>query len=195
MRHETGEFGELLTQIRAGDALAEEQLWEMVYQEIKNLARRRLGGRPAGTTLSATALVHEVYLKIGDQNALNVKDRGHFMALVCRVMRQVMVQNARYKGAQKRGEFQTPLTLGEPMDHNHSGPVDLIALNRALKDLHEVDPRLVTMVECRFFGGLSAEETARVLDVSVRTVERGWTKAKLYLLKSLRQKKTEAGIV
>ena len=183
----TREFARVLAEFKRGGTEAGERLWSLVYDELHAMAHRRLRRGGPGNTLNTTALVHEVYLKIGKERELGVADRGHFMALACKVMRQILVQNARYHGAKKREAQHLAKTFDDDLTGEEPGEVDILALNQALKDLEAVDKRLVAVVECRFFGGLSAEETATILAVSSRTVERDWIKAKMYLYSMLRE--------
>ena len=181
----TEQFANVLSAAKNGDIAAEGQLWNLVYKELRNLARRRLRNSRPGDTVSTTVLVHEVYLKIGGEKGLAVNDRSHFMALACRAMRQFLVQNARYRNAKKREGDQFPVTFDENIRGLGSEKVDLIQLNSALETLEALDKRMVQVVECRYFGGLSSQETAQALEVSARTVERDWTKAKMYLFQAL----------
>ncbi|MCB1044603.1 MAG: sigma-70 family RNA polymerase sigma factor [Acidobacteria bacterium] len=149
--------------------------WDEIYQELKRLAHRNLYASRPGHTLSTTALVNEVYIKLVKSQELNLADRQHLMALSCKAMRQVLVDYARRKAAQKR---QTDIVVDAPPRLAQS---DLLAVEEALNALAKVDPRLVQLVECRFYGGLSNAETAELMGMSQRTVERDWSRARSYL--------------
>lgn len=152
-----------------------DRTWDDIYLELKRLAHRKLYGMKRSHTLSTTALVNEVYIKLVKGRDLNVSDRNHLLALSCRAMRQVLVDYARHKSAQKR---QLDDQLERPFSVFNT---DLLAVEEALKSLSRIDPRLVQLVECRFYGGLSNSETADLMGTSQRTVERDWTRAKSYL--------------
>ena len=186
------EFIKALTGSKEGDEEAKHKLWTMTYNELKRLARNRLRQSKPGRTISTTVLVHEAYLKLGSSGGLKVEDRSHFLALSCRAMRQILVQYVREKNAHKRMAHQKAVTFEENISGMDPTQINLLAINQVLNELEQVDKRLVQVVECRFFGGLSADETAEVLKVSSRTVERDWVKAKLYLFKALEEPQQEA---
>jgi RNA polymerase sigma factor (TIGR02999 family) len=176
----------LLTAWLNGDAAAGEHLFTTLYRELRVLARRQLGGRQRDGTLDSTALIHEAYLKLLDGSRASVRDRGHFLALASRVMRQVVVDRARRRNATKRGGGR-PLTLVTSPDLGLGGAAeDLLDLDRALRKLEALDPRLARIVDLRFFGGLSAEETAQALDVSTATVKREWVRARAFLYQQIK---------
>jgi RNA polymerase sigma factor (TIGR02999 family) len=153
----------------------------LVYKELRRIAHRRMAGERKDHTLQTTALVNEAYLKLIDFQNVNWQDRVHFFAISAQVMRHILVDFARSRRYQKRGGGAHKVTL----DENWMGPVtpdqDLVALDDALKTLAEVDPRKSKVVELRYFGGLSVEETAEALHVSRRTVLNDWRLAKLWL--------------
>jgi RNA polymerase sigma factor (TIGR02999 family) len=173
----------------AGDRTgAFDRAFSLAYDEVKALARARVGAWASGATLSPTALVHEAYLKV-DRSVPDGgwQDRTHFLAFLGKAMRHILVDHARARQAQKRGGGRRDVTLVTFADRSESpDPVDVLALERALEFLAERDPRLERVVECRFFAGMTTEETAEILGTSPRTVERDWTRAKLYLNELLR---------
>ena len=175
---------ELIRAAREGDREAVDRLFSLAYGELRHLAHlvRRRG---AGETLNTTALVHEAYLKLRPERGLEIEDRAHFTYIVARAMRQVVVDAARRKAADKRGGSDTPVTLDESI---RAAPVrveELIALGDALDELERVDPRKARVVECRFFGGLTVEETAEALGISPPTVKRDWRVARAWLGQAL----------
>ena len=161
-----------------------ESQFATVYDELKRMARSIRAGK-AGETLNATALVHEAYLKLSSSAALEVSDSRHLVAIAARAMRQILVDAARRKGAQKRGGGAALVTLSEDLYRQPLGPGALLALNQALEDLEEADPRKARVVECRIFAGLSNEEIAALLDVSRPTVDRDWRAARAWLATEL----------
>ena len=179
--------GDVTQALRAApsDEEATRRLWTLVYERLHRLAHRALQGERAGHTLSATALVHEAYLRLVDQAQVSWQDRAHFYALACRVMRHVLVDYARQRAAQKREGRRHEVALEEALGLAADRSEDLVALDEALERLSARDPRLGQVVECRFFGGLSSQETADVLGASLRTVERDWSRARTYLYQSL----------
>ena len=182
----------LLMAWRSGDEKALDQLFPRVYDELRHIAHRHLGRERGGHTLGTTALVNEAYLKLVDQTRAQWSDRAHFFAVAARVMRRILVDYARRHQAQKRGGAAQPVSLGDEAIGNASRVADeradmLLALDEALTRLAELDERLSRVVECRFFGGLTEEETAEALSVTARTVRRDWVKAKVWLHQALRE--------
>ena len=177
-----GEVTRLLRQLEEGDRGAVDKLFPLVYDELRRLARgqvRRVGSPP---TLSATSLVHEAYLKLAGGSPLRVESRAHFFGIAARAMRQVLVDQARQRGAKKRGGEWLPTTL---MDGHLAIEVDftdMLALDQAMDHL---DPRQRQIVEARFFGGLEDAEIGQLLGISDRTVRREWVKARAWLVRSL----------
>lgn len=182
---------QLLVDAYAGRPDASDELWAAVYGQLRQIAHRELRG-DQGHTLSTTALVHEAYLKLVDPHRVSPESRTHFFALSCRAMRSILVDYARRRQAQKRGGAQQHVPLEDALVAAESRADELVALDEALNRLATFAPRLVQVVECRYFGGLSVEETASVLGASVRTVEREWTRAKLYLTALLDEGEGEA---
>jgi len=164
-----------------GDGDAAERLWAAVYDELRRIAERELRREAAGRTLSATGLVHEAYLKLVDQDGVSWQDRGHFYGVACRAMRQVLVDRARQRRAQKRGGGERDLTLRSTVAGDGDRAYDLVELDEALDSLGRHDGELARIVELHFFGGLSLREVAEVTGSSLRTAERGWARARAYL--------------
>ena len=177
-----GDVTRLLEAARAGDSQALDQLMPLVYDELRNVARRRLGVERAGHTLRPTELVHEAYLKLAGGAAAAAADRAHFLAIASRAMRQVLVDHARRKKALKREGEWVRTTLGDGNDALEFNPEEMLALDTALEEL---DPRQRQVVEYRFFGGMEEKEIAEVLGVTDRTVRRDWVKARAWLYKTL----------
>ena len=180
------EITQALLDARNGDAEAAGRLWHLVYEQIKSIAHRELRGERTGHTLATTDLVHEAYLKLVDQTRIEWRDRAHFYALACIAMRQVLVEHARRRNAEKRRAQKEKAPLEEALTMAVSRSEELVALDEALERLAARDARLARVVECRFFGGLSVEETARVLGLSERTVVRDWERARAHLYEALR---------
>ena len=170
-----------------GDEVAAERLWAMVYPELQRLAHRELRAEDRGRTLDTNALVHDAYFKLVDQTRCSWRNRKHFFALACKAMRRILVDHARYRNAQKRQAQKHRVTLDEAVVMAEVRSERLLALDEALAQLEEMDERLAQVVECRFFGGLSVVETAELLEVSTRTVERDWQRAQIHLYKALRE--------
>ena len=162
-----------------------DELMPVVYEHLRLIARRQLAIREPGATLSTTGLVHEAYLKLVDQSRIAFRDRGHFFALASVAMRHVLVDRAKARLAQKReGAFQR-VTLDNEHVANEDQPEAMLDISEAVDRLALVEPRLARVVECRFFGGLSEDETAEALGVTTRTVQRDWVKAKMLLRRAL----------
>jgi RNA polymerase sigma factor (TIGR02999 family) len=165
-----------------------DQIVTLTYQELRAIAHRRLAARaPSGGTLSTTALVHEAYLKLADQSRAEWggRDQSHFFALASLVMRHILVDRARERSAQRRGGGGRQITLDDEVIGQGDQSDALLQLNEALEALATVDPRLVQVVECRFFGGLTESEIAAALGVTTRTVQRDWVKARVLLRHAL----------
>ena len=175
----------LLMAWRGGDARALEALMPLVYEELRRLAHRQLGRERPGHTLDTTAVVHEAYLKLADQSRVRWSDRSHFFAVATQAMRRILVDYARRYRADKRDGARERVSLDDAAVVAEERAAGLVALDEALSELAAVDARLSRVVECRFFGGLTEEETAEVLGVTARTVRRDWTKAKGWLSQML----------
>jgi RNA polymerase sigma factor (TIGR02999 family) len=172
---------ELLLELRGGRAGVVDRLYPLVYEELRRIARRALRRERTGHTLGTTGLVHEAYLRLADQTRLEYHDRAHFYGIAARAMRHILVDYARRHGAAKRGGDQRAVVLDEAVLNIEDRAEALLGLDEALKDLEALDPRLGQVVQCRFFGGLTEEETGEVLGVTARTVRRDWLKAKGWL--------------
>ena len=180
-----GEITMLLQQSAEGDREAFQRLIPIVYADLKGIARRRLRRERDDHTLDTTAIVHEAYLQLVPRATATWQDRAHFFAVAARVIRHVLVDHARHRGAEKRGGSAVRISLREDLEGESAATVDLLALDEALESLGERDSRLRDVVECRFFAGMTMEETAEALDVSKRTAERDWTRARTYLYRAL----------
>jgi RNA polymerase sigma-70 factor, ECF subfamily len=165
----------------AGDRSTEEKLWPLVFAELKRLARRHLAHERPNHTLQSGALVNEVFVRLADVNNTQWENRARFFAMCARMMRQVLVDHARAQQSQKRGGGRARISLDEIAVVSESKGIELLALDDALKRLAAIHPRKSEVVEMRFFGGLSAEETAEVLHVSRLTVIRDWNFARAWL--------------
>ena len=170
---------------RAGEPAARETLFPLVYDELRRIAHRQLKRERTGHTLDTTALVHEAYFKLVDQTRVDWADRNHFFAVAANAMRRVLVDYARRYRADKRGAAPRRVSLTDVMLVAEERADTLVAIDEALAELGSIDERLSRVVECRFFGGLTEEETAEVLGVTARTVRRDWTKAKGWLHRTL----------
>jgi RNA polymerase sigma factor (TIGR02999 family) len=176
----------LLARWRGGSDEALHALIPLVYQELHNLAHHYLRAERPGHTLQSTALVHEAYLRLVDQSPLQIKNRAHFVGIAAKLMRQILVDYARSRRAAKRGP-ECKVELDESFDAPQKQGVDVIALDDALSQLSRRDAQQVKIVEMRFFGGLTVEETAEALDVSVATVKRDWSVAKAWLTREMQR--------
>lgn len=165
----------------AGNREDADRLWQLTYNELHRIAERQLMSERADHTLRATALVNEAYLRLVGQSDVDWNSRAHFFGVASRVCRRILVDYARRRNAQKRGGAKARVTLDSSMIALESQSEEIIALNQALERLAALNERLSRVVECRYFGGLSEEETSEVLGVSVRTVRRDWVKAKGWL--------------
>lgn len=171
----------LLTATSEGDLQAASDLMPIVYDELRMLARSYLQRETPGHTLQATSLVHEAYLRLVDQGTTTERTRAHFFSVAARVMRRILVDHARRARAEKRGGEWERLDYDEALLAAEGRHVDLVALDDALHDLARLNPQHSQIVELRFFGGMTTEEVAEVLDVSARTVKREWRMARAWL--------------
>jgi len=169
-----------------GDAAALEKLTPLVYRELRRLAHRYVSAEPYSQSLQTTALINEAYVRLVDARNPHFQDRAHFLGVCARLMRQILTDFARARRAEKRGAATVRLSLEEATELSGEPHADLLDLDDALTRLAEVDPRKSRVVELRFFGGMSAEETAQVLGVSTKTVLRDWQLAKVWLLRELK---------
>jgi RNA polymerase sigma-70 factor (ECF subfamily) len=185
-RHErTRSVTELLTMWSAGDESALAELTPLVHNELHRLARRQMRGERTGHTLQATAVVNEAYLRLVDLSRVRWQDRAHFLAMAARLMRRILVDHARARGSLKRGGAAAAVSFDEAAFVAVESSADLVALNEALDELAAVAVRKSQVVEMRFFGGLTVQETADALGVSPETVLRDWQFAKVWLLRHL----------
>ena len=176
---------ELLARWSKGDSDAREALIPLVYEELRRIARRSLSSQSAAHTLQPTALVHEAYLRLARNQPVEWQNRAHFFALAARMMRQILVDHARKHAAAKRGSNAITI-LADDLPAPSSAPnLDLMALDDAMKRLAELDPRQCRIVELRFFGGLSIDETAEVERISPATTKREWATARLWLHRAM----------
>ena len=178
----------LLQEWRNGSQEALDRLIPLVYAELRTLAARYLSRERAHHTLQTTALVHEAYVKLVDQHSVDWQNRAHFFGIAANLMRRILVDDARHRRRLKRGAGVTPELLDDlpvAADEASLDAVDTIALDRALHELEKFDPGQARLVELRFFGGLTLEETAAVLEVSPSTVKREWAIAKGWLYRAL----------
>ena len=179
------EVTDLLLSWRQGDRDALDRMVPLVYDELRRVARRHLRGEPPGHPLQATALVHEVYLRLVDVERMTITSRTHFFGVAATLMRQVLVDHARRQRADKRGGGATMLSLDEVSPAAQTSSVDVLALDQALDALSSIDGRQCRVVELRFFAGLTIDEAADALGVSPATVEREWALAKAWLYRQL----------
>lgn len=177
----TGEVTRLLVASRKGDPTAFDRLLPLVYDELRRVARRQLSRHRRSVTLEATGLVHEAYVKLADQTRLDATDRGHFLAIAARAMRQLIVDHARRRQAEKRGGKEQPVPLDGLEIAARAEADHLTDVDEALERLAAHSERMARVVECRFFAGYNEEETAEALGTSLRTVQREWQKARAWL--------------
>ncbi len=182
---DTSKITELLEAHAAGENSAMDQLMPLVYEEMQKMAHHRLLGERSGHTLNTKDLVHESYLKLIKFDRIDWKNRKHFFGIASQIMRNILVDYAVKQQAQKRGGKQQRVTLGEADVITEMNVHELLSLHSALKHLEEIDERQVRVVECRFFGGLTIEETAEALDISTPTVSRDWKMARAWLNREL----------
>jgi RNA polymerase sigma factor (TIGR02999 family) len=176
---------DVLTELRSHTQKALDQVVALTYQELCAIAHRRLAARGGGGTLSTMGLVHEAYLKLVDQSRAGWQDRAHFLALASLAMRHILVDRARERSRLKRGGARRQITFDDEALAVEDQPEVLLQLNDALDRLAAVEPRLARVVECRFFGGLTEQETADALRLTTRTVQRDWVKARVLLRRVL----------
>ena len=186
-----GEVTGLLHAYRDGDREAFDRLVPLVYQDLRRIARRQLGGGARGQTLDTNGLVHEAWVKLVEHGGAGYQDRGHFLAVSAVAMRQVIISRARRHAASKRGGGQRPVTLDEGRIALEQQADQLLEIDAALTRLAEHNERLGRVIECRFFAGLSEEETAQALGVSLRTAQRDWMRARAWLREELRGKRPD----
>lgn len=181
---EVGEVTRLLREMGAGDKEAMNRLLPLVYEELRRLAASYFRRERVEHTLQPTALVHEAYLRMVDQRE-PIQSRGHFMALAATQMRRILVDYARLQHAERRGGGAERVLLEDTIGMAGPRPVDVMALDAALGKLEALDPELARLVELRFFGGLTVEETAEVMGNSTATVKRSWSSARAFLRREM----------
>lgn len=182
MANETSfDVADLLAKVRGGSSEAFDDLFPLVYAELRRIASREMRREHQGRTLQTTALVHEAYLRLLRDTTLSFENRAHFLAIAARAMRRVLIDRARARNARKRGGQDVRVPIDDERMAAPDQGVDVEDLDRALERLKGVSPRASRVVELRFFGGLSVEETAAALDVSPATVKREWALARAWL--------------
>lgn len=183
------EVTQLLVRLKSGENEAYDELYPLIYGELRNLAYGHMKRQSADHTLSKTELVHEAYLKMIDQTKINFNDKTHFLAIASKCMRQILIDHARKKHAQKRGGNNKDVTyIDEIFAVQKQKAQELINIDTALKELETLNKRLAEVVEMRFFGEMSIEDTAQALGISKSTVKRDWMKARGWLYKELKGK-------
>lgn len=175
----------LLTAWNQGDAQALDQLMSLAYPELRRIARNYLARRSAAPTLESAALANEAYLKLLHSRGIHCENRAHFLALCAQIIRRILVDHARRHGYAKRGGNAVRVPLDEQQLRTPRQPIDVLELDEALRSLSKIDPRKVRVVELRYFGGLSIDETAEALGISSETAKRDWKMAKSWLYQQL----------
>lgn len=183
---EAQDVTQMLNAISSGDGKAPERLLELVYNELRRLAHGYMKNERSDHTLQATALVHEAYIQLVDWKNVSWQNRAHFFAAAAQMMRRILVDHARERNALKRGGGLRTIALDEAVSFPNQNNVDLIGLDDALLELGSFDPQQARIVELRFFGGLTIEETAHALNISDSTVKRDWQIAKAWLFNRLK---------
>jgi RNA polymerase sigma factor (TIGR02999 family) len=191
-RHSTGVVTQMLQAVSDGDAQAAADLLPMVYSELRELARVQMSKTPPGNTLQPTALVHEAYVRLVGSDEPSWHSRGHFFGAAAQAMRQILVEQARRKASRKRGGGRKRVALEQVEPIIEPPAEDVLALDEAITRLEQADPRQGRIVMLRYFAGLTTEETAAALKISVRTVEREWRFARTFLFTFLEGPKTDA---
>lgn len=189
LKSSTDDITGLLMAWGGGDKAALDRLMPLVYQELRHLARRQMRRERQGDTLQTTALVNEAYLRLVDYERVQARDRNHFLAIAAQAMRRILIERARSRRSDKRGSNPQRISLDEVAELADARAADLLALDEALQALSTIDPRKAQLVELRYFGGLTIEETANVLGVSTPTVERDWHTARIWLHREISQGK------
>ncbi len=176
---------QLLVNWRNGDKAALDEMTPVLYEELRRLARHFLAAERSDHTLQPTALVHEAYLRLIDQRTVDWRNRAHFLGVAASLMRRILINHAEAHKAAKRQGFAEAVTLNDALGMFANPKVDVLELNESLDRLSKLDPRQGKVVELRYFGGLSVDETAEVMGISPATVKREWSTAKLWLLQQL----------
>jgi RNA polymerase sigma factor (TIGR02999 family) len=192
--HDSDGVTRLLVEWQNGDQKALESLIPLVYHELRVIAGGYLSRESPGHTLQSTALVHEAYFKLIGQRRVRWQNRAHFFGIAAQMMRRILIDHARHEAREKRGGSAPKLSLDEAIVAAEIDPdLDLLALDDALTALAEIDPRGARIIELRFFSGLTLEETAEVVGVSIGTVKRDWSTARAWLYREMRQSDTPLG--
>ncbi|SPE26021.1 RNA polymerase, sigma-24 subunit, ECF subfamily [Candidatus Sulfopaludibacter sp. SbA3] len=179
------EFTQLLVSWRNGDKTALDAMTPVLYDELRRVARRLLAAERADHTLQPTALVHEAYLRLVDQRAVDWQNRAHFLGIAASMMRRILINHAKAYKAAKREGYAEAITLDDALGIFTNPRVDLLDLDQSLDKLTKLDPQQGKVVELRYFGGLSIEETAEVMGISPATVKREWGTARLWLIQQM----------
>ncbi|MBZ5600776.1 MAG: sigma-70 family RNA polymerase sigma factor [Acidobacteriia bacterium] len=179
------EFTQLLVNWRNGDKNALDQMTPVLYDELRRLARHFLAAERPDHTLQPTALVHEAYMRLVDQRSVDWKNRAHFLGVAASMMRRILINHARANQAAKREGFTQAIALEDALGVFTNPQIDLLELNKALQQLADLDPQQGRVVELRYFGGLTIEETAEVMGISPATVKREWGTARLWLMQQI----------
>lgn len=185
MDRDSDQITRLLLAWREGRSNALDELMPLVHMELKRIARNFMRGQRVNHTLQTTALVNEAFVRLVDSDKVNWQDRAHFFAISAQLMRRVLVDIARRKNSAKRGGERVQVTLADEVKAAPQNGTDVVALNEALERLAEMNARQCQIVELRYFGGLTEDETAEVLGISVRTVRRDWNLARAWLFREL----------
>jgi len=185
MTHQPEEVTQLLLDWSNGDQAAFDALMPLVYNQLRQMAHRYMSQERPGHTLQTTALVNEAYLRLIDQRQVHWQNRAHFFAVAAQAMRRILIDHARKQRYAKRGGGARKISLDEAAVMSQERAADLLALDEALKSLAAIDPQQSRVVELRFFGGLTIEETAQVLRLSVDMVKREWATAKAWLFREM----------
>ncbi len=180
-----GEVTKLLAAWSSGDQTALNKMMPLVYVELHRIARRAWSQQPQNDTLQPTALINEAYLKLAHVENASFQDRCHFFAVASKAMRQILVNHAKNRLSEKRGRGLANVSLDDAQPAVHQEAAEVLALHEALEGLHALDPRKSMVVEMRYFGGLSVEETAEAMGVSVGTVNRDWRLARSWLIREM----------
>ena len=181
------ELTQLLIDWSNGDQAAIDKLMPLVYEELRRLARHYMRRERPGHTLQTSALINEAYMRLVDQQNISWKNRAHFFGISARLMRQILVDHARAHNNAKRGGDQQKVPLDDIASLSKNRAYEIVALDDALQSLSTIDPQQTKIVELRFFGGLTIEETAEVLGISHATVEREWSMARAWLRKEMKR--------
>jgi RNA polymerase sigma factor (TIGR02999 family) len=192
-RPSPGAVTRMLAKVGAGNQAAFDELFPLVYAELRRIASREMRREKPGRTLQTTALVHEAYLRLLKDASLSFESRAHFLGIAAHAMREILIEHARARSARKRGGGAVRLTLDDALMPMAAASIDVLALDEALERLARLDERHARVVELRYFGGLSVEETAVALDLSPATVKRAWTLARAWLFRELTSPGSSAG--